>query len=288
MNYLILIAGLTCHTLQSAAIKKFNNKTENDSVSALFFNLCSCAFAFIFFVAKSFITAGRIEMHIPTLIYSVFLGATYVGATVFYIYTVKYGPLALSALVLAYSLVIPTMYGIVFLKEPVGVYTIIGFALLVISIWLINREKSEVKITFKWVIFAALTFVVNGLCATLEKAHQVAFPEMYQNELMTYTTAVAVVGSFIYLLFATKCKFPKDIKPAITYGSMNGCLNAAYNATSIFLAPRMAASLLYPLQSAGDIVFTFALSFFIFKERFEKLQYVGLALGIGAIVFLNL
>ncbi len=288
MNYLILAVGLSFHAGQAIAIKKFNLKTAGDNIAPLFFNLFSCILAMIFFVSKAFITNGELALHLPTFLYAIVLGLTYVAATVFYTYTVRFGPLALSALVLAYSLTIPTLYGIFFLGENVSIYAIIGFVLLVASIWLINHKKGKAKITLKWVIFAALTFLMNGICATMQKAHQAAFPGEYQSELMAYGVTIAVVISIVYVAIVTKCKRPAALKPAALLGSANGILNGAYNTCTVFLASRMFASLLYPLLSAGDIVITFLVSFFLFKERYSKMQYIGVVLGVGAIVFLNL
>ena len=40
--------------------------------------------------------------------------------------------------------------------------------------------------------------------------------------------------------------------------------------------------------SAGGIVLTSLVSIFLYRERLSMLQYIGMVLGIGAIVFLNI
>jgi multidrug transporter EmrE-like cation transporter len=67
-----------------------------------------------------------------------------------------------------------------------------------------------------------------------------------------------------------------------------GVANGASNLFVIALSPNMPASIMFPLVSAGGIVLTSLISIFIYRERLSVLQYIGMVLGIGAIVFLNI
>lgn len=288
MNYLILLAGTAANVTQSIAIKHFNIKAKDNPIGPFVFNVFSCFVATLFFIAKGFIVSGNLDFHMPTLIYSVIYGVCYVASGVCYTFALKHGPLSLSVLALAYSLMLPTLYGIIFVKEPIGIFTIIGFVCLIASIWLINHKKGKTKITFKWVIFAVLVFISNGMCAVAQKAHQVAYPGEYQSELMAYSLIIALVLSVVILFVLAKGQKIENVKDAIVCGGSNGVLNAAYNTTLVLLAARMPASLLYPLSSAVNIILTFVISFAIYRERFSKQQYVALVLGICAIVLLNL
>jgi multidrug transporter EmrE-like cation transporter len=68
-----------------------------------------------------------------------------------------------------------------------------------------------------------------------------------------------------------------------------GAANGAVNLFVILLSTnKMNPSLMFPLISAGGIVITSLVSIFVYKEKLSLLQYIGVVMGIGAIVFMNL
>ena len=50
----------------------------------------------------------------------------------------------------------------------------------------------------------------------------------------------------------------------------------------------MAASLMFPLISAGGIILTYIVSRFAYKEKLSLNQNIGVVLGVAAVIFLNL
>ena len=60
------------------------------------------------------------------------------------------------------------------------------------------------------------------------------------------------------------------------------------NLLVMILSAAMSVSVMFPLISAGGIVVTFLISFFIYRENLSKKQYAGLAVGILAILFLSI
>ena len=54
------------------------------------------------------------------------------------------GSMTLTSLIVSYSVIIPCIYGIVFLKEPISICFVIGLLLLAISLFLVNKGKSGV------------------------------------------------------------------------------------------------------------------------------------------------
>ena len=295
MEYIFLTLAIVFQAAQVIMQKQFNvsTKGQNDTTAYLF-NVAITFSATVFFFIKGIVTGCSFEFHLPTFFYAIILGATYFCATIFNVLALRCGPLALSSLFLSYSLMIPTIYGIVFLSEPIKWSSTVGFLLLVVSIYLINAQKKEAKsdgkqkITVKWLILAVLTFISNGLCSTSIKAHQVAFPGKYSDQFMTYGLAIACALCFIAFLIKNSKNRIETLRQPFSYGVLCGVLNATTNSFDVYLSSRLAASLMYPVHSAGQIILTFLASFFIFREKFTLKQYVGLALGVASIVFLNL
>ena len=78
-----------------------------------------------------------------------------------------YGSLGVTMLIFSYSLIIPTFYGVIVLKEPVSYFTWIGLSLLAVSLFLLNFKNETVKISLKWSVFTFMSFVGNGMCSTI-------------------------------------------------------------------------------------------------------------------------
>ena len=148
MNFILLaiiILGVSSQTILS---KTYNTKFSGKvfiyvSASSLFSTL-------VFLITAN----GKFDFKPEILIYSVAFAACFCAANVFFVLSINNGPLSLSALINQYSPVIPTLYGLLILAEPLKATLLMGIALLLISLFLINCEKKggEKKITLKWII----------------------------------------------------------------------------------------------------------------------------------------
>ena len=84
---------------------------------------------------------------------------------------IKVGSLSLTSLAISFSLLIPTVVGIVLYDEPLTAWFFIGLGLLLASLVLINTKGGEIKITFKWIIFVLLAFIGNGSCSAVQNGY---------------------------------------------------------------------------------------------------------------------
>lgn len=283
MSVILLISIILGVAFQNVAKKPYTLKAEGKG--AYFFCLLTSLAAMLFFI----ITSGGFEWNSGLLIYAFFFAVSYATTTVFGFEAIACGPLSLSSLVISYSLMLPALYGLVFLKDPISIGFIPGLVLLVISLFLINQKNEKAPITFKWVIFVILAFLGNGICSIVQNMQQVKFEGAYKNEFMI--VALAMVS--LILCFFVFIKERKDIKavakfayiPAIACGLVNGAVNLFVMMLSNGM---MAVSLMFPLISAGGIIITYVVSRFIYKETLTKLQFIGFVIGIASIVLLNI
>ena len=79
-----------------------------------------------------------------------------------------------------------------------------------------------------------------------------------------------------------------NLKAGVWLYIICGLANGGANFLVIFLSSRMAASVMFPVISAGGIVLTFLISLFFYKEKLSKWQILGSALGLVSVIFLNL
>ncbi len=201
---------------------------------------------------------------------------------------IQCGPLSLTALVNSYSLMLPTLYGLLFLKDPVGKGFFPGLALLALSLFLVRGKKDTTPLSLRWAILAGLAFLGNGMCSVVQKMQQVAFDGGYKNELMV--GALLIVAVFLGALSLTKegKELKENFKAGWYLAPLCGIANGLVNLLVMVLSGRMAVSLMFPLISAGGLLLTFFFALFIYKEKLAKRQLFGFACGLGAVILLNI
>ena len=283
MNVLFLLLIILALSFQHISCKSYNQKSD----VVFTFSALVPLFAITFFIIP---LKGSFEFNFTAFLFSIGFAVMYCMGVLGSLLAIMTGPLSLSSLIAAYSLIIPASYGLIFLKEPVSVFLIVGIVLLLVSLFLINMEKKgeEKKITLKWVFYALLTFVGNGGCSTVQKMQPLYCDGKYKNEFMVMAYAIAVILLFIPVILKERKGFVKNLRTACPYALIYGVSNGAVNFLVILLSTMMAASVMFPLISAGGIVLTVLVSIFIYKEKLSREQILGVILGVGAIVALNI
>lgn len=284
MNYLLLLF-ITVSVAFQHIVKKAYNVKHQDGVWT--FSAASIVPALIFFV---FTSGGAFDFNFETFKYSAAFAINYIITIMCSMLAIKTGPLSLSSLISAYSLIIPTFYGLIALGESVNLWLICGIILLVASVFFINMESkgTQKKITLKWIIFIFLTFLCNGLCNVVQKIQQINSGGLYKSEFMIMALAIAIVALFVAAIATEKKAVPRNLKKGFGYYTVCGVVNGAANYLILVLANKMPASVMYPVISAGGVVLAALVAVFIYKEKLSSVQWLGMFLGTLAIVVLNI
>ena len=286
--YLILIIiGISA---QHIAKKAYSVKSGGGA--ALTFSAVSVFCALIFFIC---ISGFKLDFTPEILPYAFGFGLTYATAVLGAFCAIRYGSLSLTSLITSYSLIIPSIYGILFLGEQTGIILYLGLAASMVSLFLANYKKGEEPLSkdesknyLKWILFVILAFLGNGICSTVQMVQQKNFDGKYKSEIMIIALATVLV-IFSVLAFV---KERKEVLPTVKSGGLFMCANGGFNGLVNLLvmlcATKMNASIMYPVISAGGIICTALVSILFYKEKLTKMQYIAFILGIAAIVLLNL
>ena len=282
LNVIFLIAIILGVSGQNIVKKPYTQKMGGNGV--YFFNAIISAAALLFFA----VTATKLDFDISFIPYSIGFAVSYAIATVFLVLAIAYGSLSLTSLFFSYSLMIPTLYGLVFLKDDISVVFILGLALLVVSLFLVNKNDKKAKFSFKWIICVILAFLGNGMCTVVQNMQQVAFDGAYKNEFMIVALAIVALVMSIMSLIKERKAMKVYAKAGWHWALICGLLNGMVNLFVMILSRSMPVSVMFPLISAGGLVVTYLVSRFVYKESLTKLQFVGFILGLAAVVFLNI
>lgn len=280
--YLLLMCLPFVNGIQSVSQKQYNLKNESPNV--ILFSAITSLIALCFFV----LTSGfDLDFDVRLIPYSLVFAVSYASAWVGTVLAVRYGLMAISSLIVSFSLIFPTGYGIL-MGEAVTAKTIVGFALLVIAMVLVNLKFNQKgKFSVKWLVCVLVAFLGNGACSISQNMHKQVLGDGYKHEFMIIALAAAFILLMVYALFNSK-NIGADFKAALPYSAANGVANALVNFLVLTLIGNIPNTILYPTNSALNMIFTFALAFIVYKERFSLPQYIGYGLGVVSIVLLNI
>lgn len=284
MNIILLFAVILAIFFQSIVQKQFNKRSHNQGV--FIYNAIAClAMSIVFFVTDK----DGFRVSFDLLPYILGFAICFAGAVLFIFLAIQTGALSITCLIKAYSLLVPTFYGIIFLNEKIGLLFWIALVLFVLSILLINLKKSDEKFTFKWLIYAILMVVFNGSASTVQMLQQKRFDGAYKSEFMACAVLISAVFFFALSYFREK----DTAKYCIKRGVVNMILMGALLGTSnlllmILISSDFPTPVIYPVMSGGGVVLATLASVFFYKEKLTLIQWVGLVFGIVSVVLMNL
>ncbi len=253
------------------------------------YTACVSLASFLFFTCYN---GFQFHFDAYTLRMAFFFAISYCACVVGELYSVKYGPIALSSIFFSLSLMIPTFFGVIFWGESIGVTFFIGILLVCASIvfmCLKESDEPQVKITGKWIGFVLLACIPNGLCSILQTYHQKTGGEPFKSEFMMIAMAIVATSNIIAACLTQGRGVLRQFKNGwIAFAG--GVMNAVLNLGVMLLASRgvIGQSIFFPVISVGSMALVYVASLLIFHEKLSKWQNIGVALGVAAIVLLQM
>lgn len=283
MKALLIVAMISIISAQNVLRKRYNQKTGGEG-TYLFLGVLSLSASLFFAVASGF----KLNFQLGVLFYSLLIAITYSAANYFAFKALMIGPLSLSSLIGAFSLVIPTTFGIIAYNEPITVWYLVGIVFLVLSIFLTNsNSKGGGKVSFKWILCSVLGAVMNGLFSVVQSLQQKSFDGMYRNELMLIALFLSSLF-FFGMSYATERKKIKSCIRDVWIATIVGGSSGIGNLFKMILMSLMNLSLIFPLINAGGIIVTSAIAILFYREKLTPKQYIGVVCGIVTIIFVGL
>lgn len=309
MGYLFMVIAVIAIAGQNTLVALFNKKVKNSSPFVLAVSF-SAITLFAFLIYCQF----NVQVHWLTAVCGLGAGVICFLNFIFLQQALKRGPVSLTNLFVSYSLLIPTFFSLFVYEKVLWLSLIIGIILLCASIAMTNKwekkdkkldKKSKKGFDFWWIIFTLLTVVCNGSFAVLQVVFTKQGPELGIDPKSANSTAgymilamsVVLVANLIGM-FATK-KNRAQIKPSFDQGWKfvlpNGVVYFVIILMQMWLTTGYAyktgeglnPSVFNPVLAAGSLILTLLASIFIFKEKLSALQWAGVAVGVAAIVVLN-
>lgn len=282
MGYFLIVMNTFAGLAEGIFIKKYNSKHIH---GGFIFTAIVSLFAMMFCIIRA---GGRFVV-VPEIVpYAVIAGILYCVASILTYFALSCGSFALSMLVLSYSLVFTIGYGVFFLHESVTVFSIIGFVLLVISLFLTRKDGISGKVSAKWLVYIVISVVGSGMYSVVTRMQQIHFNEVYNNEFLAISFGLSAVILFVFGIFIDGKNMKEIVKYAVPYAMGAGLINGLRNVLSLLICTFLPISVSSATGSGMKIVISFFVSYLLFKETFLKRQIVGVGVGAAALVLLNI
>ena len=274
-----MLAILTslCNVSQSTFTKLASSKKETPLMG---FNAIKVGAAFVLFMLLSLKGSS---LHMPTILFASLYGILLFFSTLFGYLALKSGSMALTSLIVSYSVIIPCLFGFIFLGEALTALKLSGIICLLVSMFLLRKKSENIKTKKGWILYIAITFCCNGACSIIQKIHQIQYPAMYVNE---FTVSSLFVAFIIFIIMSITKKETKSV-PSKGYGALAGILMGTGNYLTLILSSKMDATVLFPLITISAMLINVTISKLLFKDKFNLVQLLGMALGIVSVLLIK-
>ena len=287
MNYILLFVSVLMETAKNAFSNHFSKTKLNTISDALFYNIICCVGSVVF---CAFIPLGRISTY--SLVLSVVMALTTTGMLVFSLLAMKHGPMSYSMLIMTLGMIIPTVFGIIYNKQIVSGIQIIGFILMLVTLWLGTDKSANKSFSLKWLFFAMMSFVGCGCLGIVQLLHQSSPYKGEINIFIMFNFIFSAVLSGILLLFCKKGESKASLSlvkgSMLPVGLISGLFFGAVNIINLDLSGKLPSILFFPATNGGLLVLSSIAAVTVFREKMSVKQAIGIATGIVAICMLGI
>ena len=287
MPYLYLIFSVFCNASTSIFGTYFKNKTLDKKDASAFYNFLQL---FAVFIGWLIIFIFDYSFNVQVLPYSLLFAVFFTICNISLIHALKNGPASLTSLFISLSMIITSVWSCIFWKNPFTVNVGIGLVATILSLFFcLYNGKNEEKFSWKWLIFAFLAMLGNAGCSIVQRTQQMQFNYQYGNMMMTFATFFSMLGCLFVFLRSDKTDSPALLKKTWYLPTAAGACNVLLNLFVMLLAnTALSPSLIYPTIGVGGLVVVMLFSLIAFKEKLNKLQWIGIVVGAIATIFLSL
>lgn len=255
--------------------KLYTQKTDNSVSNGLLYNILTGSIGcIILFIVNGF----SVEIT-PFSLLCAFLQTLCVASyTLISFKILKLGNLSLYTLFLMTGgMILPYIFGLIFLDESFSVMTCIGLVLIAVSIVITNTGSA--KPSKKQILLCLLVFVLNGFTSIIAKVHQVNTDyRIICSESFAFWTnflkALICIPFYPRLRKKSSAKFHLEptVLAAVCFAGIASSISYVFQLSGAVNIP---ATVLYPLITGGSIIFSSAAGF-LFKEKISKNQITAI------------
>lgn len=291
--YIMFIAATLLSQVNNVYILKKYQLTAGTSISAsVLYMIINGITSAIVPAIVIFATGGRLEFTWYSLI---FAAATVICAAISTILQLKAyekGQIAtVNIMVTIGGIIIPSLWGVIFLKETIAVNGIVGILLMLGAVVLIMGKGGE-KLNKKLIWMYLVMVLCSCLVTMLGKQHQVE--KVYATvDTLSYSVWIGVVRAVLfsllvpYLVKETGKEVLNIKKAPVFYATLSSVISGGCYIVTLFTAVVLPVVVTSPMGTGIGILMSSFLPWITYHEKLEKKQLWGVLLSfVGVLVYL--
>ena len=285
--YFYLITGIFCSSFLFTAFKLFE-KYRVDSFKAIVFNYIT-AFLLAHMMSNGTVVSALVVAEWRWL--ALLLGLIFIVSFNIMARSSQEAGVAISSVANKMSFVGPILFGIFFLGEHYSILQNIGVVLAIVAV-ILSSGLGSTKLESTKLKLPILLFFAGLAIDIILHIGETQYIKEGENLLFTGSTfGIAAMLGFIYLIFlSVKEKSTPKLRDII-----GGILLGIPNFFSIFFflsaleeseKAGWDSSKLFPMANLGIILINALVGYFIFKEKLNKINYIGIVLALISIALI--
>lgn len=288
MEYILLFSVPLITSIVRILQKKFKLATKEVKQASNIYLIIICVVAMIVFAIMA---KGNLTPNLPTILFSIALALFSAGTTLFSLLALDKTDVATIAMFSsAGSIIIPFVFGIIFLNEQVNVFKILTFFLFlaVILMPLFEKNKSDRKNSFWGYIYCIFLFLASGGSTVLFKLYALAENVLSTNIFCFWTNAYMLPVAILISLKSNPKELISDALKITPLSYIFVVLTVLFSNVSsvlqVFILKDVDITLFTLLNSPTALVLTAFMSWALFSEKITKKMALSILLSILGII----
>lgn len=225
-----------------------------------------------------------------TALFAVMMGVLSVLFQVIYVFALSSGPVSLTVLLNNFSMLIPIILSAVVFSEPFGILRIVATGLVILSFVLNVKKEGDTKVNTRWLLFVLITFLCNAATVVVQKVYTKTQPVDISSFLfVSYFSATILAGCLLIFFRCRNIKRSFQMTPSIPLSAgAIGVILGLFQALNTHATATIDGTLLFPVYNGGVTVLLSLAGVLLFRERLSAVKWIGVGVGILAIVLMSL
>ena len=286
--YALLLLSIILTVCKSSLYNVYAQKSEPTIEATFRFNAVSYGVAAAIALIGMLARLGRISL--VTVLCAFFYAAIVISLQTVSITAMRVGAMSTTAICVMYGMIIPSVAGPIFWREPIGILQIVGILMMIGSLWLLKGKapKEEKRASKKWIVLAAVAFLCSGMAGVMEKIHQSTEAAAERLPFVFVACAFMFVFSVAASLITREKGAQGQKASTVSLAAVSGAVIGFYSTVNLVLAGKLDSMIYYPIANGGAMLLTVLVSAVAFKERFDRAKIAAAALGLLGILCLSI
>jgi len=264
---------------------KFSRRSVRTATDAFFYNGLIFLFSALIFLGNAF------SCPLPVVLYGAGAGLFSVLFQFCYLEAMGCGNVSISMMIANAAMVFPIVLSIVLFGEQVSPLRILGIALIAVALYLSVDRTQKSSDRRKWLLFSFAGLLANGSIMVIQRFFT---RSPYAADSQAYVAwsniaATLISGISVLISFTKGQRTSFQVRPVVLfYAAVPGFILATHGAIQTKALTTMDSSLVMPACTGGGLIATTVLGFLLLRDKLRPKQIASVAIGLVALVLMNL